>query len=84
MQNEIKLSSEALNSLFALAKNGKDGRESVKSILNNSLNEGQKKALGQIMADPKRLREMLSSPEARALMEKLGGKKQGDSTDGPA
>lgn len=84
MQNDTKLSAEALNSLMALAKSGRDGCESVKSILNNSLNDSQKKALGQIMSDPQKLRQLLSSPEARAVMDKLGGKKQGDNGNGPA
>ncbi len=84
MQNDTKLSAEALNSLMALAKSGRDGRESVKSILNNSLNDSQKKALGQIMSDPQKIKELLSSPEARAVMDKLGGKKQGENGNGPA
>lgn len=84
MQNDTKLSAEMLNSLFQLAKKGKGGQESVKSILNNSLNDSQKKALGQIMSDPQKIKELLSSPEARAVMDKLGGKKQGDNGNGPA
>lgn len=84
MQNETKLSSEMINSLFQLAKRGKGGQESVRSILNQTLSEGQKKSLGQIMSDPQKLREMLSSPEAKALMEKLGGSAQGEGGNGGA
>lgn len=84
MQNETKLSSEMINSLFQLAKRGKGGQESVRSILNQTLSEGQKKSLGQIMSDPQKLREMLSSPEAKALMEKLGGSTQGEGGNGGA
>ncbi len=84
MQNETKLSAEMLNSLFQLAKKGKGGQESVKSILNQSLSDSQKKSLGQIMSDPQKLKEMLSSPEARALMEKLSRSNQGENGNGPA
>jgi hypothetical protein len=84
MQNETKLSSEMINSLFQFAKRGKGGQESVRSILNQTLSEGQKKSLGQIMSDPQKLREMLSSPEAKALMEKLGGSGQGEGGNGGA
>ena len=84
MQNETKLSAEMINSLFQLAKKGKGGQESVKSILNQTLSEGQKKSLGQIMSDPQKLKEMLSSPEAKALMEKLGRGNQGENSNGPA
>ena len=84
MQNETKLSAEMLNSLFQLAKKGKGGQESIKSILNNSLSDSQKKALGQIMSDPQKMKELLSSPEAKTLMEKLGRGNQGENGNGPA
>lgn len=85
MQNETKLSAEMINSLFQLAKKGRDGRESMKSILNNSLTDSQKKALGQVMSDPEKMKQLLSSPEAKALMEKLGrGNNQGENGNGPA
>ena len=84
MQNETKLSAEMINSLFQLVKKGKDGQESARSILNKSLNENQKKALGQIMSDPQKMKELLSSPEAKALMEKLGGKSGGEKGNGSA
>ena len=84
MQNETKLSAEMIKSLFQLAGKGKSGQESVKSILSQTLSESQKKSLGQIMSDPQKLKEMLSSPEAKALMEKLGRGSQGDNSNGPA
>lgn len=84
MQNGTNLSQEMLNSLLAMAKRGKNGQESVKSILNQSLSDSQKKSLSQLMADPQRLKEMLSSPEAKALMQKLSGTEQGENGNGPA
>ena len=83
MQNDTKLSAEMINSLFGMIKKGKGNGESVKSILEQSLNEGQKKALSQIMSDPQKLKELLSSPQARELMAKLGSM-QGENKNGPA
>ncbi len=84
MQNETKLSPEMLNSLFKLMKNGKNGQESVKNILNQSLNDSQKRAISQIMSDPQKMKELLSSPQAKELIEKFGGKAQGESKNGSA
>lgn len=83
MQNETKLSAEMLNSLFQMMKNGKDSQESVRSILNKSLNDSQKKAVSQIMSDPQKMKELLSSPQAQELMRKFG-KAQGENKNGPA
>jgi len=83
MQNETKLSAEMLNSLFQLMKMGKGGQESVRSILNKSLNDSQKKAVSQIMSDPQKMKELLSSPQAQELMRKFG-KAQGENKNGPA
>jgi len=83
MQNETKLSAEMLNSLFQMMKNGKESQESVRSILNKSLNDSQKKAVSQIMSDPQKMKELLSSPQAQELMRKFG-KAQGENKNGPA
>jgi len=83
MQNETKLSAEMLNSLFQMMKNGKESQESVRSILNKSLNDSQKKAVSQIMSDPQKMKELLSSPQAQELMRKFGNA-QGENKNGPA
>ena len=83
MQNETKLSAEMINSLFSMLKKGKGNGESVKNILNQSLNESQKKAVNQIMSDPQKLKELLASPQAKELMAKLNGM-QGENNTGPA
>ncbi len=84
MQNETKLSAEMLNSLFQMMKKGKDGQESVRNILNKSLNDSQKQAISQIMSDPQRMKELLSSPQAQELLQKFGGNAQGENKNGPA
>ncbi len=84
MQNETKISAEMLNSLFQMMKKGKDGQESVRSILNQSLNDSQKQAVSRIMSDPQKMKELLSSPQAQELLKKFGGKMQGENKNGPA
>lgn len=84
MQNETKLSAEMINSLFHLMKKGKDGQDSVKSILNQSLNDKQKNAVNQILSDPQKLKQLLSSPQAKELLEKFGANGQGDKNNGSA
>ena len=83
MQYETKLSAEMINSLFSMMKKGNGNGESVKNILNQSLNESQKKAVSQIMSDPQKLKELLASPQAKELMAKLNGM-QGENKNGPA
>ena len=84
MQNETKLSPEMINSFFQLMKKGKNGQDSVRSIINQHFTEEQKKAMGQIMSDPQKMKELLSSPQAKELLEKFGGKGQGGSGNGRA
>lgn len=83
MQNETKLSAEMINSLFQMMKKGKGNGESVKNIIEQSLSDSQKKAVSQIMSDPQKIKELLSSPQAKELMEKFGGMNKGNG-NGPA
>lgn len=83
MQNGTNLSKEMLNSLFQMMKKGKGGQESAKSILEKSLNDSQRQAVSQILSDPQKIKELLSSPEAQELMRKFG-KAQGENKNGPA
>lgn len=78
MQNETKLSAQMINSLFQMMKKGNGNSESVKNIIEQSLNDSQKKAVSQIMSDPQKLKQLLSSPQARELMEKFGGMNKGN------
>ena len=82
MQNETKLSAEMINSFFQMMKKGNGNRESMKKVLQDSLTESQKASLGKIMSDPQKLREVLSSPQAKALLEKLGNMQQGEQENG--
>ena len=83
MQNGTKFSSEMMNSLFQLMKKGKGNGESVKNIIEQSLDDSQKKAVSQIMSDPQKLKELLASPQAKELMSKLSSM-QGENKNGSA
>ena len=83
MQNETKLSAEMINSLFQMMKKGKDGQDSVRSILNKSLSDSQKQAVSRIMSDPQKMKQLLSSPEAQELLRKFGNA-QGENKNGSA
>lgn len=82
MQNETKLSSDMINSFLQMMKNGKDGQQNIKKILNDSLDSKQKEAVGKIMSDPEKLRQILSSPQAKELMKKFGSTGNGDNKNG--
>ena len=84
MQNETKLSSEMINSLFQMMKNGKNNNQNIKKILNDNLDSNQKEAIGKIMADPEKLKELLSSPQAKELLSKLGSMTKGEKGNGSA
>ena len=78
MQNETKLSPEKINSLLAMLNGG--NRDGAESFINSSLDENQKQKINSILSDPQKLKEILSSPQARALMQKFS--KQGENGNG--
>lgn len=84
MQNETNISKEMINSLFRMMKNGKGGKQDIKKILDESLTASQKEAVGKVMSDPQRLKEILSSPQAKELFEKFGNMNKGENKNGPA
>lgn len=83
MQNETKLSKEKINSLLNMLKSSNQNPDAIKNMLSGSLNETQKSNLSAILSDPKKISEILSSPQAKELMEKFGKKQQGDMENGP-
>ncbi len=78
MQNETKLSPEKIKSLLAMLNGG--NRDGAESFINSSLDENQKQKINSILSDPQKLKEILSSPQARALMQKFS--KQGENGNG--
>ena len=78
MQNETKLSQEKIKSLLAMLSNG--NKEGAESIINSTLDESQRQKINGILSDPQKLKEILSSPQAKAFMQKFG--KQGEDGNG--
>ena len=84
MQNETKLSSEMINSLFRMMKNSKGNQQNIKNIISENLDDTQKKTLSEIMSDPQKIKEILSSPQAKELLNKFSDMKNGGGNNGSA
>ena len=72
MENEIKLSKEQINSLLGSLSGGTRDSEALK----NALTDAQKEQLQKLMSDPQKIRAILTSPEAKKLLEMLRNKRE--------
>ncbi len=72
MGNEINLSKEQINSLLGGLAGGTRDSEALK----NNLTPGQKEQLQKVMSDPQRIKAILTSPEAKMLLEMLKNKRE--------
>ena len=72
MENEINLSKEQINSLLGSLSGSTQNHEALK----NSLNPAQKQQLQKVMSDPERIKAILTSPEAKKLLEMLKNKRE--------
>jgi hypothetical protein len=67
--------------LLGLARQLKRGQntgqeaQALEQLAETGLNEGQQAQLHELMRDKAKLAQMMGSPQAQALMRKLGGKK---------
>ena len=50
--------------------------QALEQLAETGLSEGQQAQLHELMRDKAKLAQMMGSPQAQALMRKLGGKKQ--------
>lgn len=78
MQNETKISPEKIKSLLSMLTAG--NRDSAEKLISSSLDENQKRKINSIISDPQKLKELLSSPQAKELMKKFGA--QGENGNG--
>ena len=72
MQNETKLSPEKIKSLLSML--GAGNRDSAEKLISSSLDENQRQKINSILSDPQKLKELLSSPQAKELMKKFGAR----------
>lgn len=72
MENEINLSKEQINSLLSSLSGGTEDSQALK----NSLNPAQKEQLQKVMSDPEKIKAILTSPEAKKLLQMLKNKRE--------
>ena len=72
MENEINISKEQINSLLGSLSGGTQDSEALRQ----SLNPAQKEQLKNIMSDPEKIKAILTSPEAKKLLEMLKNKRE--------
>ncbi|MBQ4348235.1 MAG: hypothetical protein IKB94_00020 [Clostridia bacterium] len=72
MGNEINLSKEQINSLLGSLSGGTRDSETLKK----SLTPGQQEQLQKVMSDPEKIKAVLTSPEAKKLLEMLRKKRE--------
>lgn len=72
MENEINISKEQINSLLGSLSGGTQDSEALRQ----SLNPAQKEQLRNIMSDPAKIKAVLTSPEAKRLIEMLKNKRE--------
>lgn len=79
MDNETNLSKEQLDALLSDLRQAKEtDRVNVDEFAGKHLNEKQTQALKKAMKNPELIKLILSSPQARKLLEKLKGDEKKD------
>ena len=74
MDNETNLTKDQINAILSEFKKSKGtGEINVDEFAKKHLNEKQSSALKQAMSDPQTIKSILSSPQAKKLLEKLKG-----------
>lgn len=77
MENEINISSDKINSLLSrFGVSSQDSSENVEKALKDSLTPEQREKISNVLADPERLKKILSSPQAKMLINMIKDKKE--------
>ncbi len=71
MEKETNISPQQINSFLQQLKNSSYSEESAEKALESSLDEAQLQKVKGILQDKEKLAEILSSPFARAILEKF-------------
>jgi hypothetical protein len=77
MENQINISSEQINSIlkgFGIASDSKS--EEAEKAIRESLTSEQKAKINSVLSDPDRLRQILSSPQAKIFINMIKDKKE--------
>ena len=77
MENEINISSQQINSLMSSFGITSDTKaEDAKKAISDSLTPEQKAKINSVLSDPDRLRQILSSPQAKIFLNMIKDKKE--------
>lgn len=77
MENEINISSDKINSLLSrFGVSSQDSSENVEKALKDSLTPEQREKISNVLSDPERLKKILSSPQAKMLINMIKDKKE--------
>lgn len=77
MGNETNITSENINSLlkqFGTSK--KTDSDNIEKTIRDSLTPEQQSKISSILSDPDRLKKILSSPQARMILDMIKDKKE--------
>ena len=77
MENEINISSDKINSLLSrFGVSSQDSSENVEKALKDSLTPEQREKISNVLSDPERQKKILSSPQAKMLINMIKDKKE--------
>ena len=77
MENEINISSQQINSLLkGFGITSDSNSEDAEKAIKDSLTPQQKAKINSVLSDPDRLRQILSSPQAKLFINMIKDKKE--------
>ena len=77
MDNEINISSKQINSLLErFGVSSKDKSENIEKAVKDSLTPEQQSKISAVLSDPEKLKKILSSPQAKMLINMIKDKRE--------
>jgi hypothetical protein len=77
MDKEINISSQQINSILErFGISSKDKGENIEKAVKDSLSPEQQSKISAVLSDPEKLKKILSSPQAKMLINMIKDKKE--------
>ena len=77
MENEINISSQQINSVLErFGISSKSNPDAIEKAVKDSLTPEQQNKIGALLSDPDRLKKILSSPQAKMIINMIKDKKE--------
>ena len=77
MDNEINISSQQINSILErFGISSKDKGENIEKAVKDSLTPEQQSKISAVLSDPEKLKKILSSPQAKMLINMIKDKRE--------